>query len=112
MLKSTWDAEKLFGKLETNYIIGKTFDATDINNITLIETYENQNAIDHHKTTPHFLEWRNKVEPYMNSPRQVTRLINIPMTPNDFFCHDEAVANAMEEPIKRCAEQCDKCKEK
>ena len=47
------------------------------NEVILIETYYNQEAIDFHKTTEHFLTWRKDVEDMMNSPRQVTRYESI-----------------------------------
>jgi autoinducer 2-degrading protein len=59
------------------YIIGKAYDAENLNQITLVEMYSDEQAIDFHKTTPHFLQWRQNVEEFMNSPRQVTKLISL-----------------------------------
>lgn len=43
----------------------------DENGIVLVEVYDNQEAIDFHKTTNHFLEWREAVKDW--GERKVTR---------------------------------------
>lgn len=47
------------------------------NGLVLIETYLDQNAINRHKTMPHFLSWREKAEDMMNTQRRVTRYESI-----------------------------------
>lgn len=42
------------------YTINK--DPDNENGVILVEVYENQHAIDLHKTTEHFLEWREAVK--------------------------------------------------
>lgn len=40
---------------------------------TLIETYLDNDAIELHKTTKHFLDWRENVQKMMAKPRSATR---------------------------------------
>jgi autoinducer 2-degrading protein len=47
----------------------------------LYEAYESDIAAANHKTTHHYLEWRNQVEDYMAEPRHFVRY-NI-IEPND-----------------------------
>ncbi len=37
---------------------------------TLYEAYETDEAAAAHKTTPHYLKWRKRVEPWMAKPRE------------------------------------------
>jgi autoinducer 2-degrading protein len=39
----------------------------------LVESYKNQEAIEEHKKTTHFLTWRENIEPFMAAPRKVQR---------------------------------------
>ena len=50
-------------------------DTDNENGIVLIEQYDNQEAIDFHKTTEHFLEWREAVKDM--GVRKVTRYESI-----------------------------------
>jgi len=45
--------------------------------IVLIESYDSEMAIEYHKTTPHFLKWRENVQPYMASPRTSVKYTSI-----------------------------------
>lgn len=56
----------------SNYSI--YYDPDNANGYVLIETYFNEEAIEIHKTMPHYIEWRDNVQQYMNNPRQVTKL--------------------------------------
>lgn len=47
----------------------------------LYEAYESETASDNHKSTPHYLEWRDRVKDYMAEPRQGVRYKII--EPND-----------------------------
>lgn len=47
------------------------------NSIILIESYVSEIAISYHKTTSHFLEWRENVQPYMASPRTSVKYTSI-----------------------------------
>jgi autoinducer 2-degrading protein len=47
----------------------------------LYEAYESDIAVANHKTTLHYIEWRNKVESYMAEPRHAVRY-NV-VEPND-----------------------------
>lgn len=53
------------------YTINK--DKNTFSSIFLVEVYENNDAIEIHKNTQHFIEWRDTVEPYMNKPRSITK---------------------------------------
>lgn len=44
-------------------------DEKEPHKFTLVETYKNDEAIEFHKTTPHFLEWRSTVQEMMLVPR-------------------------------------------
>jgi len=44
-------------------------DVSDEHNFTLTEIYKDDNAIENHKSTPHFLEWRSSVQEMMACPR-------------------------------------------
>lgn len=44
--------------------------ADDPTKFTLIEVFENEEAVKFHKTTAHYLRWREEVAPYMASPRR------------------------------------------
>lgn len=45
----------------------------DPTKFTLVEVFENDEAIARHKTTEHYLRWREEVAPYMASPRKAVR---------------------------------------
>ena len=49
----------------------------DPTKFTLIEVFENEDAAKFHKTTEHYLRWRDEVAPYMASPR--TAVHNTPV---------------------------------
>ncbi len=55
------------------YTINK--DPNNENGVILVEVYYNQAAIDHHKTTEHFLEWKEAVNDL--GERTVTRYDSI-----------------------------------
>ncbi|MBQ8342109.1 MAG: antibiotic biosynthesis monooxygenase [Clostridia bacterium] len=59
------------------------FDVLQDNNnptqFVLYEVFENEEAAAFHKTTEHYLKWRETVAPYMASPRKA-----IPTTPAAF----------------------------
>lgn len=40
----------------------------------LYEVYEDEGAFQHHLTTPHFLEWKDKVEPWFVGELQIVRM--------------------------------------
>lgn len=42
----------------------------DPTKFTLIEVFRDEEAVKHHKTTAHYLRWREEVAPYMASPRR------------------------------------------
>ncbi|MBE6629852.1 MAG: antibiotic biosynthesis monooxygenase [Ruminococcaceae bacterium] len=42
----------------------------DPTKFTLIEVFESEDAAKFHKTTAHYLRWRDEVAPYMASPRK------------------------------------------
>lgn len=44
--------------------------ADDPNRFLLYEAYASEEASAHHKTTPHYLEWRDKVAGWMAKPRE------------------------------------------
>jgi quinol monooxygenase YgiN len=48
-------------------------DPDNENGVILVEIYDNQEAIDFHKTTPHFLEWR-EIANKLTISRTITRL--------------------------------------
>ncbi|MFP4058996.1 MAG: antibiotic biosynthesis monooxygenase [Bacteroidota bacterium] len=45
-------------------------DETDSSKFLLYEAYENAEAASRHKSTPHYLAWREKVAPWMAKPRK------------------------------------------
>ena len=47
----------------------------------IYEAYESEEAAAAHKTTPHYLEWRDKVAPWMAEPRKGVKYTII--EPND-----------------------------
>lgn len=47
----------------TAYTINK--DNEDEDSIILIESYLSEDAINFHKNTPYFLEWRDKIRPFI-----------------------------------------------
>lgn len=47
-------------------------DPNNENGVILVEIYDNQEAIDFHKTTPHFLEWR-EIANKLSASRNTTR---------------------------------------
>ncbi len=49
----------------------------DPTKFTLIEVFANEEAAKFHKTTAHYLRWREEVAPYMASPR--TAVHNTPV---------------------------------
>ncbi len=51
----------------TAYTINK--DNDDEDSVILIETYMSEDALAFHKSTPHFLEWRDKIRPYIITRR-------------------------------------------
>ena len=51
----------------------------DPTKFTLIEVFQDEEAAKFHKTTAHYLRWREEVAPYMASPRKA-----IPTTPAAF----------------------------
>ena len=53
---------------------------TDPTKFTLIEIFEDEEAAKFHKTTAHYLRWRDEVAPYMASPR--TAVHNTPIAFN------------------------------
>lgn len=53
---------------------------TDPTKFTLIEVFEDEEAAKFHKTTAHYLRWRDEVAPYMASPR--TAVHNTPVAFN------------------------------
>ena len=54
-------------------------DNNDPTKFVLYEVFENDEAAAFHKTTEHYLKWRETVAPYMASPRKA-----IPTTPAAF----------------------------
>lgn len=48
-------------------------DTDNDNAFILSEAYQNQESIDFHKTTPHFLEWRKNIESMMAEQRVSSR---------------------------------------
>lgn len=48
-------------------ILQSTADPTQF---TMIEVYRDEEAVQFHKTTPHYLRWREEVAPYMRTPRR------------------------------------------
>jgi len=42
----------------------------DPTRFVLYEAYESEEAAAAHKRTPHYLQWRERVEPYMAEPRR------------------------------------------
>lgn len=48
-------------------------DAADPNKFTLYEAYETEEAVAAHKTTAHYLTWRETVQDWMAQPRQGVR---------------------------------------
>ena len=46
---------------------------SDPTKFTRVEVFENDEAIARHKTTEHYLRWREEVAPYMASPRRAVR---------------------------------------
>lgn len=42
----------------------------DPTKFTLIEVFQDEDAAKFHKTTAHYLRWRDEVAPYMASPRK------------------------------------------
>ena len=42
----------------------------DPTKFTLVEVYRDEEAVKFHKTTPHYLRWREEVAPYMATPRR------------------------------------------
>lgn len=51
-------------------------DPDNENGVVLVEMYDNQEAIDFHKTTPHFLKWR-EIANQLTYTRTVTRYESI-----------------------------------
>ena len=51
----------------------------DPTKFVLYEVFRDADAVAHHKTTAHYLRWRDEVAPYMASPRRA-----MPTTPNAF----------------------------
>lgn len=45
---------------------------SDPTKFTLYEVFADEAAVAHHKTTEHYLRWRDEVAPYMASPRSAT----------------------------------------
>lgn len=45
----------------------------DSGKFALYEAYEDEEAAAAHKQTPHYLEWRERVAPYMAKPREGIR---------------------------------------
>ncbi len=45
----------------------------DPTQFVLYEVFENEDAVNFHKTTEHYLRWRDEVAPYMNTPRRATK---------------------------------------
>ena len=45
-------------------------DDSDPTNFILYEVYANQQAVNAHKETPHYLKWRDTVAPWMSKPRE------------------------------------------
>lgn len=52
-------------------------DPDNQNGLILIEMYYNQVGLDFHKTTEHFLEWKEKVKSCLKNPTIVTRYDSI-----------------------------------
>ena len=52
-------------------------DPNNQNGLILIETFYDQAALDYHKTTPHYLEWKEKVKSCLKNPTEVTRYDSI-----------------------------------
>lgn len=48
-------------------------DITDTHKFTLLESYTSETAIDDHKSTQHFINWRANVQEMMASPRTTTK---------------------------------------
>lgn len=48
-------------------------DTTDKRRFTLLETYISEKAIEEHKETQHFINWRANVQEMMASPRTSTK---------------------------------------
>ena len=47
--------------------------ADDPTQFVLYEVFEDEAAVNFHKTTEHYLRWRDTVAPYMNSPRRALK---------------------------------------
>ena len=45
----------------------------DPSQFVLYEVFADSEAVDFHKTTEHYLRWRDEVAPYMNSPRRAVK---------------------------------------
>lgn len=45
----------------------------DPTQFVLYEVFENEDAAKFHKTTEHYLRWRDEVAPYMNTPRRALK---------------------------------------
>jgi autoinducer 2-degrading protein len=56
-------------------------DASDPCRFMIYEAYESEEAATYHKTTPHYLKWRDLVKDYMAEPRSSIKY-NI-IEPND-----------------------------
>ena len=42
----------------------------DLTKFTMYEVFENEDAVKFHKTTAHYLRWRETVAPFMATPRR------------------------------------------
>jgi quinol monooxygenase YgiN len=51
-------------------------DVQDENTVILVEIYHSEEALDSHKKTQHFLEWRDKIFPYVVT-RETTKYTSI-----------------------------------
>jgi autoinducer 2-degrading protein len=45
----------------------------DPTQFVLYEVFADEDAVNFHKTTEHYLRWRDMVAPYMNSPRRAVK---------------------------------------
>ena len=56
-------------------------DRDETGHLVLVEIYRNDEAAAAHKTTAHYAQWRDAVEPWMARPRQSARFVNV--SPDD-----------------------------
>ena len=56
-------------------------DRADPSHVVLVEIYRDEDAAAAHKTTAHYLTWRDTVETMMARPRSATKFVNV--SPDD-----------------------------